>query len=138
MQMDLASLVTDAIKIMGKPHLFPQGHQLNNHSTITLELEELPDIHIAMISDLPMIWTNLGYVEQNVISQLSERLFETMISNHSPFFYPGQPAYFLNDKNVLELRATFSITVLENATQFTEAIDNFFQHMLTINTLFIG
>ncbi|WP_119712059.1 hypothetical protein [Arsenophonus endosymbiont of Aleurodicus floccissimus] len=93
MQMDLASLVIDAIKIIEKPHLFPKGHQLNNHSTITLELEELPDIHIAMINDLPMIWTNLGY-DQNVIPQLSQRLFETMISNHSPFFIQDNPLIF--------------------------------------------
>lgn len=138
MQMDLASLVTDAIKTMGKPDLFPQGHQLNNHSAITLELEELPDIHIAIINDLPTIWANLGCVEPNVIRQLSEPLLVSIISNHVPFFYPGQPAYFLSDENILELRATFSITALENASQFAEAIDNFFQYMLNINKLLIG
>lgn len=136
MQMDLAALVTDAIKIMGKSDLFSQGHQLNNHSTITLELEDLPDIHIAMINDLPMIWATLGHIEPNVIRQLSESLLKT-ISNHFSF-YPGQPAYFLNDEDVLELRATFSLTALEDATQFAEAIDKFFQYMLNINTLLIG
>ncbi|WGL95093.1 type III secretion protein [Arsenophonus nasoniae] len=138
MQMDLASLVTDAIKTMGKPDLFPQGHQLNNHSTITLELEELPDIHIAMVNDLPIIWANLGYVEFNVIRQLSEPLLACIISNHLPFFYPGQPSYFLNDENILELRANFSTTALEDPTQFAEAIDNFFQYMLNIPKLLIG
>lgn len=106
MQMDLASLVTDAIKTMGKPDLFPQGHQLNNHSTITLELEELPDIHIAMVNDLPIIWANLGYVEFNVIRQLSEPLLACIISNHLPFFIQDNPLIFSMMKIYLNYEQT--------------------------------
>ncbi|MEQ4988545.1 type III secretion protein [Proteus vulgaris] len=137
MSVDLASLIMDAMNVIGRNDLFSEGKSVDNHSTITISLGDMPDINLLVVDEVPMIWSVLGEYDENLLSQCSTSLLLISINNQMESFYPGQPA-LVKVESELELRASFMPIALQNGESMAKAIDEYFQMMNSIHQQFIG
>lgn len=137
MYFDLASLIMDAMNVIGRNDLFSEGKSVDNHSTITISLGDMPDINLLVVDEVPMIWSVLGEYNENLLSQTSTSLLLNSINNQTESFYPGQPA-LVKVESELELRASFMPIALQNGESMAKAIDEYFQMMNTIHQQFIN
>ena len=137
MSFDLASLIMDAMNVIGRNDLFSEGKSVDNHSTITISLGDMPDINLLVVDEVPMIWSVLGEYDENLLSQCSTSLLLTSINNQMESFYPGQPA-LVKVESELELRASFMPIALQNGGSMAKAIDEYFQMMNSVHQQFIG
>ena len=136
MSFDLASVNMDAMNVIGRSDLFSEGKSVDNHSTITISLGDMPDINLLVVDEVPMIWSVLGEYNENLLSQTSTSLLLNSINNQTESFYPGQPA-LVKVESELELRAPFMPIALQNGESMAKAIDEYFQMMNTIHQQFI-
>ncbi|SUC13588.1 type III secretion system protein [Proteus vulgaris] len=137
MSVDLASLIMDAMNVIGRNDLFSEGKSVDNHSTITISLGDMPDINLLVVDEVPMIWSVLGEYDENLLSQCSTSLLLISINNQMESFYPGQPA-LVKVESELELRASFMPIALQNGESMAKAIDEYFQMMNSVHQQFIG
>ncbi|QIG04617.1 type III secretion protein [Proteus sp. ZN5] len=137
MSFDLASLIMDAMNVIGRNDLFSEGKSVDNHSTITISLGDMPDINLLVVDEVPMVWSVLGEYNENLLSQCSAPLLLNSINNQTESFYPGQPA-LVKVESELELRASFMPIALQNGESMAKAIDEYFQMMNTIHQQFIN
>ncbi|MDF4667516.1 hypothetical protein P3526_24910, partial [Vibrio parahaemolyticus] len=134
---DLASLIMDAMNVIGRSDLFSEGKSVDNHSTITISLGDMPDINLLVVDEVPMIWSVLGEYNENLLSQTSTSLLLNNINNQTESFYPGQPA-LVKVESELELRASFMPIALQNGESMAKAIDEYFQMMNNIHQQLIN
>ncbi|MCK9781273.1 MULTISPECIES: InvB/SpaK family type III secretion system chaperone [Enterobacterales] len=137
MSFDLANLIMDAMNVIGRNDLFSEGKSVDNHSTITISLGDMPDINLLVVDEVPMIWSVLGEYNENLLSQTSTSLLLNSINNQTESFYPGQPA-LVKVESELELRASFMPIALQNGESMAKAIDEYFQVMNSIHQQFIN
>lgn len=137
MSVDLASLIMDAMNVIGRNDLFSEGKSVDNHSTITISLGDMPDINLLVVDEVPMIWSVLGEYNENLLSQCSTSLLLISINNQMESFYPGQPA-LVKVESELELRASFMPIALQNGESMAKAIDEYFQMMNSVHQQFVG
>ncbi|MBG2915643.1 type III secretion protein [Proteus cibarius] len=137
MSFDLASLIMDAMNVIGRSDLFSEGKSVDNHSTITISLGDMPDINLLVVDEVPMIWSVLGEYNENLLSQTSTSLLLNNINNQTESFYPGQPA-LVKVESELELRASFMPIALQNGESMAKAIDEYFQMMNNIHQQLIN
>lgn len=137
MSFDLAQLLIDAMNVIGRTDLFSGGHSIDNHSTITISLGDMPDINLLIVDNVPMIWSVLREYDENQLKQNSSEIILSHVNSETESFYPGQPA-LVKVENDLELRASFMPIALQNGETMAKAIDEFFQAMNQINQQFIN
>ncbi|CRL63859.1 type III secretion protein [Proteus penneri] len=137
MSCDLASLIIDSMNVIGRDDLFSNGKSIDNHSTITISLGEMPDINLLTVDDVPMIWSVLREYDENQLQQNSSGILLEQINIQTESFYPGQPA-LVKVESDLELRASFMPIALQNGETMAKAIDEFFQVMNQIHQQFIN
>ncbi|MCT8250291.1 type III secretion protein [Proteus vulgaris] len=137
MSCDLAGLIIDAMNVIGRDDLFSGGRSIDNHSTITISLGEMPDINLLTVDDVPMIWSVLREYDENQLRQNSSGILLEQINTQTESFYPGQPA-LVKVESDLELRASFMPVALQNGETMAKAIDEFFQVMNQIHQQFIN
>ncbi|NBM57660.1 MULTISPECIES: type III secretion protein [Proteus] len=137
MSCDLASLIIDSMNVIGRNDLFSNGKSIDNHSTITISLGEMPDINLLTVDDVPMIWSVLREYDENQLQQNSSGILLDQINVQTESFYPGQPA-LVKVESDLELRASFMPIALQNGETMAKAIDEFFQVMNQIHQQFIN
>ncbi|MEQ4924313.1 type III secretion protein [Proteus hauseri] len=136
MSFDLASLIMDAMNVIGRNDLFSEGKSIDNHSTITISLGDMPDINLLVVDEVPMIWSVLYEYDENLLKQCSFELLLDNINNQTESFHPGQPA-LVKVESELELRASFMPVALQNGESMAKAIDEYFQTMNRIHQQFI-
>lgn len=137
MSFDLASLIMDAMNVIGRNDLFSEGKSIDNHSTITISLGDMPDINLLVVDEVPMIWSVLYEYDENLLKQCSFELLLDNINNQTESFHPGQPA-LVKVESELELRASFMPVALQNGESMAKAIDEYFQTMNRIHQQFIN
>lgn len=137
MSCDLAGLIIDSMNVIGRNDLFSGGKSIDNHSTITISLGEMPDINLLIVDDVPMIWSVLREYDENQLQQNSSGILLDQINVQTESFYPGQPA-LVKVESDLELRASFMPVALQNGETMAKAIDEFFQVMNQIHQQFIN
>ncbi|EST57586.1 type III secretion protein [Proteus hauseri] len=137
MSCDLAGLIIDSMNVIGRNDLFSGGKSIDNHSTITISLGEMPDINLLTVDDVPMIWSVLREYDENQLQQNSSGILLDQINVQTESFYPGQPA-LVKVESDLELRASFMPVALQNGETMAKAIDEFFQVMNQIHQQFIN
>ncbi|MEQ5226732.1 type III secretion protein [Proteus cibi] len=137
MSCDLAGLIIDSMNVIGRNDLFSGGKSIDNHSTITISLGEMPDINLLTVDDVPMIWSVLREYDENQLQQNSRGILLDQINVQTESFYPGQPA-LVKVESDLELRASFMPVALQNGETMAKAIDEFFQVMNQIHQQFIN
>lgn len=125
------------MNVIGRDDLFSNGKSIDNHSTITISLGEMPDINLLTVDDVPMIWSVLREYDENQLQQNSSGILLEQINVQTESFYPGQPA-LVKVESDLELRASFMPIALQNGETMAKAIDEFFQVMNQIHQQFIN
>ena len=86
MSFDLASLLMDAMNVIGRNDLF-SGKSIDNHSTITISLGDMPDINLLVVDEVPMIWSVLCDYDEKLLTQISAELLLDSINNQTESFY---------------------------------------------------
>ncbi len=122
--MDLATLVTEGMKLIGRGDLVPETAALDNHSTISLSLGEQQVIHIAVVDEYPVIWMPLQTDLPALLPEVKGGLLDILTEEPAPLFYPGSPALRQTD-NGAELVGCFSHNAVSGAEPFVQALDQF-------------
>ncbi|EPL3704732.1 Type III secretion system protein BsaR [Morganella morganii] len=134
--MDLATLVTEGMKLIGRGDLVPETAALDNHSTISLSLGEQQVIHIAVVDEYPVIWTPLQTDLPALLPELKGGLLDILTEEPTPLFYPGSPALRQTD-NGAELVGCFSHIAVSGAEPFVQALDQFVRLSQQCHTLIL-
>ena len=134
--MDLATLVTEGMKLIGRGDLVPETAALDNHSTISLSLGEQQVIHIAVVDEYPVIWTPLQTDLPALLPELKGGLLDILTEEPTPLFYPGSPALRQTD-NGAELVGCFSHNAVSGAEPFVQALDQFVRLSQQCHTLIL-
>ena len=134
--MDLATLVTEGMKLIGRGDLVPEGSSLGNHSTISLSLGEQQVIHIAVVDEYPVIWTPLQTDLPALRPVVKGGLLDILTEEPAPLFYPGSPALRQTD-NGAELVGCFSHNAVSGAEPFVQALDQFVRLSQQCHTLIL-
>lgn len=122
--MDLATLVTESMTLIGRGDLVSESGALDNHSTISLSLGEQQVVHIAEIDEYPVIWAPLSAELPALLPEVKGLLLDVLTEESTPLFYPGLPALRQTD-NGAELVGYFSDTAVSGAESFVQALDLF-------------
>lgn len=134
--MDLATLVTEGMKLIGRGDLVPEGSSLDNHSAISLSLGEQQVIHIAVVDEYPVIWTPLQTDLPALRPVVKGGLLDILTEEPAPLFYPGSPALRQTD-NGAELVGCFSHNAVSGAEPFVQALDQFVRLSQQCHTLIL-
>ncbi|EPF5869647.1 Type III secretion system protein BsaR [Morganella morganii] len=122
--MDLATLVTEGMKLIGRGDLVPETAALDNHSTISLSLGEQQVIHIAVVDEYPVIWAPLPANLPALLPDVKGALLDILTEEPTALFCPGLPALRQTD-NGAELVGCFSSSAVSGAESFVQALDQF-------------
>ncbi|AUT99172.1 Type III secretion system protein BsaR [Morganella morganii] len=134
--MDLATLVTEGMKLIGRGDLVPETAALDNHSTISLSLGEQQVIHIAVVDEYPVIWMPLQTDLPALLPEVKGGLLDILTEEPAPLFYPGSPALRQTD-NGAELVGCFSHNAVSGAEPFVQALDQFVRLCQQCHTLIL-
>ncbi len=134
--MDLATLVTEGMKLIGRGDLVPDGNSLDNHSTISLSLGEQQVIHIAVVDEYPVIWAPLPADLPALLPDVKGGLPDILTEEPASLFYPGLPALRQTD-NGAELVGCFSHSAVSDAESFVQALDQFVRLSQQCHTLIL-
>ncbi|HHO0437967.1 TPA: Type III secretion system protein BsaR [Morganella morganii] len=134
--MDLATLVTEGMKLIGRGDLVPETAALDNHSTISLSLGEQQVIHIAVVDEYPVIWMPLQTDLPALLPEIKGGLLDILTEEPAPLFYPGSPALRQTD-NGAELVGCFSHNAVSGAEPFVQALDQFVRLCQQCHTLIL-
>ncbi|KMN36753.1 type III secretion system chaperone SpaK [Chromobacterium sp. LK1] len=120
--MDIAQLVRAALEESGcDPALLGD---LDSHSTIALDLHDLPSIHVSAQDGEVWLWSRLAEHNEAVLAQrAAELLRELMQGCH--FTRSGQLQLAAND-GYLELKAMVHPDCLADGKRFSEALNGYF------------
>ena len=134
--MDLATLVTEGMKLIGRGDLVPETAALDKHSTISLSLGEQQVIHIAVVDEYPVIWMPLQTDLPALLPEVKGGLLDILTEEPAPLFYPGSPALRQTD-NGAELVGCFSHNAVSGAEPFVQALDQFVRLCQQCHTLIL-
>ncbi|MEM8019054.1 Type III secretion system protein BsaR [Morganella morganii] len=134
--MDLATLVTEGMKLIGRGDLVTETAALDNHSTISLSLGEQQVIHIAVVDEYPVIWMPLQTDLPALLPEVKGGLLDILTEEPAPLFYPGSPALRQTD-NGAELVGCFSHNAVSGAEPFVQALDQFVRLCQQCHTLIL-
>ena len=110
--MDLATLVTEGMELIGRGDLLP-------------ETDEYPVIWTPLQTDLPAL-----------LPEVKGGLLDILTEEPAPLFYPGSPALRQTD-NGAELVGCFSHNAVSGAEPFVQALDQFVRLCQQCHTLIL-
>lgn len=134
--MDLATLVTEGMKLIGRGDLVPETAALDNHSAISLSLGEQQVIHIAVVDEYPVIWMSLQTDLPALLPEIKGGLLDILTEEPASLFYPCSPALRQTD-NGAELVGCFSHNAVSGAEPFVQALDQFVRLSQQCHTLIL-
>lgn len=117
---------------MGRSDLI--NPQLDCHSNIQLEMNDLPAINIDLSGDDLIIWCHLAEYSPAKFDSMAHMLL-SMIVEYSPRnFQLGQPTLNLID-NSLVLSAVMKESALNDTQQFADSFEEFFERSNQFQTV---
>ncbi|AXE31998.1 type III secretion system chaperone SpaK [Chromobacterium phragmitis] len=123
--LDIAQLVRSALQESGcDPSLLGA---LDNHSTIALDLHDLPSIHVAAQDDDVWLWARLTEHGDAAAAQRAPELLAALLQDCG-YARGGKLQLALNE-GALELRALVRPALLEDGRAFSEALQGFFDSL---------
>lgn len=120
---NLGELVKGALLFSGcEPGLIKD---MDNHSTVQIQLENMPSMYVGLIDDKTVIWSDLCEFHESIITYHSDNLLrEIMIG----FVYSESGQLCIRESNgQLQLCVYLSDVYLESAESMAEAINAFFE-----------
>ena len=123
--LDIAQLVRSALRESGcDPAMLGE---LDNHSTIALDLHELPSIHVGAQDADVWLWARLTEHGEAALAQRGGDLLQELLQGCG-YARGGQLQLALND-GALELKALVNPEFLADGARFSEALNGFFDSL---------
>jgi hypothetical protein len=131
MNIDLPLLVNQALHHLGcDPGLISE---LDGHSAITLDFDQLPSLLIAMQDEHVWLWSRIAEYSESVVAHKSNDILnELMRSDES--ILGGHPGLCISE-GMLELRTLVAPTYLEDGERFGDALSMFFERITSLTQL---
>jgi hypothetical protein len=122
---DIAQLVRSALHESGcDPRLFST---LDNQSTITLELRDLPATCISQQGDNVWLWADLMEYNEVLLQQLSPQFLPALM-REAHFACSGQLQLAVNEGQLV-LKALVHAEYLTGSQSFSQALNDFFERL---------
>lgn len=128
---DIASLLRDALVLSGCTD--EQIGSFDGHSTIELELSDLPAINIGIVDDGVWFWS--GVIES------SDRLLDHCASDLLRFLMKGfvfartEQLQLVDSNGILEVRALLAESAIASPETLAEALDSYLNALTSLNEL---
>lgn len=120
--LDIAQLVRAALEESGcDPSLVGE---LDSHSTIALDLHELPSIYISTQDDEVWLWSLIGDHSDAVIAQRGGELLQALMQGCA--FARGGQLQLAEQDGSLALKALVHADYLGDGSRFSDALNGFF------------
>lgn len=123
---DIAQLVCAALKESGCEKSYID--QLDSHSTIALQLHDLPSIHISVQDENDVwLWSLLGEQSEVLLDQRGSELLRALLQG-CHFARSGQLQLGVQDGELV-LKALVHQNHLQDGHGFSEALNGFFDEL---------
>ncbi|WP_339476668.1 MULTISPECIES: InvB/SpaK family type III secretion system chaperone [unclassified Pseudomonas] len=120
---DIAELLRQALRHSGC--VDSQIGHFDSHSTIEMQMKNLPDINVAEVDGDVWIWTVVAEATPRTLNYCAFDLMQLLLEGN-PFSRTGQ-LHFCEVEGRLELRLMASAYALSDAERMAQALDSFVQ-----------
>lgn len=122
---DISSLVQDALKHCGcDPSLIGE---LDSHSTIELDLHDMPSIYITLQNDEVLFWSRLAEYNEVALNQRAGDILSALIRGCS--YARGGQLQLVEAGGFLELKVMVHPDHLIDGEHFAEALNGYFEDL---------
>lgn len=123
--LDIAQLVRSALESHGcDPSLISD---IDNHSTIVLDLFDLPSIYISVVDEDVWLWAPMSDYSDSILDQCASGLLSALMAG-CPFMRTGQ-LQLANQDGSLVLQGLVHQDNLMDSTKFAESLNEFFNQL---------
>ncbi|WP_223532536.1 MULTISPECIES: Invasion protein B family [unclassified Pseudomonas] len=128
MSMDIADLLREALRHSGCKD--SQIGHFDSHSTIEMQMKNLPDINVAMVDGDVWVWTTVAEASPGAMNHCAFDLMRFLFEGNA-FSRTGQ-LHLCVVQERLELRLMANSHALGDAEHFAQALDAFVQATETL------
>ncbi|EKN3346586.1 type III secretion system protein [Yersinia ruckeri] len=128
-------MLNEFLQSVGRDDLI--NAELDCHSTIQLELDNMPPINVDMQTDDVILWTAISEYEPVRIEVASIPLLNSILEYQTSCFMPGQPALQIND-NSLIMSGILRDEALTEPMLFGASLEEFFDRSVQINKILMN
>jgi hypothetical protein len=121
--MDIAELLREALRHSGC--LESQIGHFDSHSTIEMQMKNLPGISVAVVDGDVWIWAAVAEATPQAMNHCAYELMQLLLEGNA-FSRTGQ-LHLCTVQGQLELRLMANAHALSNAEHFAQALDSFVQ-----------
>ena len=121
MPMDIADLLREALRHSGCKD--SQIGHFDSHSTIEMQMKELPDINVGNVDGDIWVWTAVIQIEPAQLDRNAAALLQILLRG-CPWSRSGQ-LHLCEVEGQLELRLMCNEEALGDASHFAQALDHF-------------
>ena len=121
MPMDIADLLREALRHSGCKD--SQIGHFDSHSTIEMQMKELPDINVGNVDGDVWVWTAVMQIEPAQLDRNAAALLQFLLRG-CPWSRSGQ-LHLCEVEGQLELRLMCNEEALGDASHFAQALDHF-------------
>jgi type III secretion system chaperone len=122
---DISLLVQDALKLCGcDPSLIGE---LDSHSTIELDLRDMPSIYVTLQNDEVWLWSRLAEYNEMALGQRAGDILFALIRGCD--YARGGQLQLAETDGFLELKAMVHPDHLLDAERFSEALNGYFDDL---------
>ena len=126
--LNIADLLREALVLSGCND--QQIGQFDGHSTIELELRDLPSLNIVVEDGEVWCWSNLGPLNSVARAHFALPLLSFLLEGFA-YARTGQMQLLVTD-DLLEVRVLLSAKALVAAEQLAEAMDSYVERLLAL------
>ncbi|POF42095.1 Invasion protein B family [Pseudomonas laurylsulfativorans] len=128
MSMDIADLLREALRHSGC--MDSQIGHFDSHSTIEMQMKNLPDINVGMVDGDAWVWTTVAEANPGAMNHCAVDLMQFLLEGNA-FSRTGQ-LHLCVVQERLELRLMANAHALGDAEHFAQALDAFVQATETL------
>lgn len=125
---DIADLLREALRHSGC--VDSQIGHFDSHSTIEMQMKNLPDVNVAVVEGDVWIWAAVAQATPNVMNHCAFELMQFLLEGNA-FSRTGQ-LHLCEVQGQLELRLMANDRALGDAVHFAQALDAFVQSIETL------
>ncbi len=132
MSYNVVGILKECLRDFGRDDLVVDN--LDNHSTITIDIDKRPSINITDQDGTIMLWATVAEYNEYTLGQVSGPLLTWQVEASYPQFSIGQPALCKGEAN-LELCAALQPSCFDSKENFSAALEHFFNHLVFVHDL---
>ncbi|EFC0399954.1 type III secretion system chaperone Spa15/SpaK [Shigella flexneri] len=126
---NLVQLVRDSLFTIGCPPSIITD--LDSHSAITISLDSMPAINIALVNEQVMLWANFDAPSDVKLQSSAYNILNLMLMNFS--YSINELVEFHRSDEYLQLRVVIKDDYVHDGIVFAEILHEFYQRMEILN-----